>query len=442
MTKILHIITRLDMGGSAQNTLLTCRELSAKYEMVLVHGLSLESKMTDSEKHRVKKGIDEARRHGVKFLCVSSLVRRINPLKDFRALCSLGWLIFKERPAVVHTHSSKAGILGRLAAKLVGVPIIIHTPHGHVFYGHFNRLASRIFRWIEKWFAFLSDRIIALTEGEKNDYLNLGVGRPHQLLTIHSGVDIRPYISNHVDVIDKKQSLGLFPNGLLIGFVGWLLPIKGPMHLLRAMPEVWSEHPDSTLVFVGKGDLDVDLRSEALQLEANGKVKFLGWRDDVAEIMQIFDIFVLPSLNEGMGRVLVEAMAAGKPVVASKVGGIPDLVKDEKTGLLVPPGDEHALANAIMRLANNPSEARRMGAAGKFYCHPFSLEAMVEQLDHLYDEIIFSPRKIVKLKADTGSLNAKQWVKPSVSSGQANNTMADQSSSARSSKQPKKIGTN
>jgi glycosyltransferase involved in cell wall biosynthesis len=195
-------------------------------------------------------------------------------------------------------------------------------------------------------------------------------------------------------------------------------------------------------VFVGKGDLDVDLRSEALQLEANGKVKFLGWRDDVAEIMQIFDIFVLPSLNEGMGRVLVEAMAAGKPVVASKVGGIPDLVKDEKTGLLVPPGDEHALANAIMRLANNPSEARRMGAAGKFYCHPFSLEAMVEQLDHLYDEIIFSPRKIVKLKADTGSLNAKQWVKPSVSSGQANNTMADQSSSARSSKQPKKIGTN
>jgi glycosyltransferase involved in cell wall biosynthesis len=442
MTKIVHIITRLDMGGSAQNTLLTCRGLSPKYEMVLVHGLSLESNMTDSEKHLVERSIDEAKDQGVRFISILSLVRRINPLKDFRALCSLGWLIFKEKPAVVHTHSSKAGILGRLAAKLVGVPIIIHTPHGHVFYGHFNRLVSRIFLWIEKWFAFLSDRIIALTEGEKNDYMHLGVGRPHKLLTIHSGVDIRPYISNHVDIIDKKQSLGLLPNGLLIGFVGWLLPIKGPMYLLRAMPEVWSEHPDSTLVFVGKGDLDVDLRAEALQLEANGKVKFLGWRDDVAEIMQIFDIFVLPSLNEGMGRVLVEAMAAGKPVVASRVGGIPDLVKDEKTGLLVPPGDEHELANAIMRLANHPSEARRMGAAGKLYCHPFSLEAMVEQLDHLYDEIIFSPHKIVKLKADAGSLKPAEWAKHSESADKVTHPLPDQSSPSRSSKEQKESNPN
>ncbi len=433
MTKILHIITRLDMGGSAQNTLLTCRELSAKYEMVLVHGLSLESNMADSEKQLVEKGIEEARRHGVRIVCVSTLVRRISPLNDFRALCCLGWLIFKEKPAVVHTHSSKAGVLGRLAAKVIGVPIIIHTPHGHVFFGHFNRLTSRIFLLIEKWFAFLTDRIIALTEGEKNDYLALSVGRPQKLLTIHSGVDIRRYISNHINVIEKKRSLGLLPNGFIIGFVGWLLPIKGPMHLLRAMPQVWNQYPDTNLVFVGKGELDVDLRAEALKLDANGKVKFLGWRDDVAEIMQIFDIFVLPSLNEGMGRVLVEAMAAGKPVVASRVGGIPDLVKDEKTGLMVPPGDEHALAGAILRLANNPSEARRMGAAGKLYCHSFGLEAMVEQLDHLYDELIFSPQKIVKLKADTSAFEAEKWIKQSASADRPNVTLPAPSSQPRSS---------
>jgi glycosyltransferase involved in cell wall biosynthesis len=425
------------MGGSAQNTLLTCRELSPKYEMVLAYGLSLESNMTDSEKQLVERNIDGAKDRGVRFISISGLVRRINPLKDFQALCALGWLIFKEKPAVVHTHSSKAGILGRLAAKLVGVPVIVHTPHGHVFYGHFNRLISGIFLWIEKWFAFLSDRIIALTEGEKNDYLHLGVGRPHQLLTIHSGVDIGACISNHIDVIDKKQSLGLLPSALTIGFVGWLLPIKGPMVLLRAMPEVWNEHPDSTLVFVGKGDLDVDLRAEALQLEANGKVKFLGWRDDVAEIIQIFDIFVLPSLNEGMGRVLVEAMAAGKPVVASRVGGIPDLVKDEKTGLLVPPGDEHALANAIMRLVNNPSEARRMGAAGKFFCHCFSLEAMVEQLDHLYDELIFSSRQTVEPNLDVDPLKPEKWVKHSEPADKLTHPLPDESSPSRSSDKQK-----
>lgn len=412
MKKILHIITRLDMGGSAQNTLLTCRELSSKYEMVLVHGPSLESNMTDSEKRSVKKAIDEAKQRGVEFICISSLLRRIHPAKDIRTILLLIWLIVKEKPVIVHTHSSKAGILGRLAAKLAGAPIIIHTPHGHVFYGHFNPQASKIFLWIEKWFANLTDRIIALTEGEKKDYVNLSVGQPENLLTIHSGVDTRCYVSAPVNVIEKKQSLGLLPNGFLIGFVGWLLPIKGPMHLLRAMPKVWKEHPDISLVFVGRGNLDVELRAVTLQFNAYGRVHFLGWRDDIEEIMQIFDIFVLPSLNEGMGRVLVEAMAAGKPAVASRVGGIPDLVKDQKTGLLVPPGDEQALAEAILWFVNNPSEAKNMGAAGRLYCRRFSLEAMVEKLDHLYEKLIFSLQKAVQPKAIAPGLSAEEWFHP------------------------------
>ena len=208
MTKILHIITRLDMGGSAQNTLLTCRELSHKYEILLVHGLSLESHMTDAERSIVQKGISGAREKGVRFVALSSLVRRISPLKDLWALLSLIWLLFKEKPYVVHTHSSKAGILGRLAATLARVPIVIHTPHGHVFYGHFNRLSSKIFLWIEKCFAYLTDRIIALTNGEKEDYLKLSLGRAHQLLTVHSGVDIHRYMHHNIDVIEKKTNAG------------------------------------------------------------------------------------------------------------------------------------------------------------------------------------------------------------------------------------------
>ena len=388
MTKILHIITRLDMGGSAQNTLLTCKKLSNKYEMVLVHGLSYESRMTDLEKRIIEDGIKVAKMQGVKVTPLPSMVRSINPVKDFWALLSLVRLIIEERPYIVHTHSSKAGLLGRLAAKIAGVPHIIHTPHGHVFYGHFGFLASKIFLWVEKVFSRLTDRIVALTDGEKNDYINLSVCSPDKLLKIHSGVDLKQFMQPNGNLAEKRRSLGLEQKEAVIGFVGWLIPIKGPEYLLKAMDYIWPEHPETSLVMVGKGDLDVDLRAEALRKNVNGKVKFLGWREDIDEIMPIFDMLVLPSLNEGMGRVLVEAMAAGKPVVASRVGGIPDLVRHGETGYLVPPADEKALADGIQKLLDDPGRAKQMGQQGKEYCRQFSLEAMIAKLDDLYSDLI------------------------------------------------------
>jgi len=189
-----------------------------------------------------------------------------------------------------------------------------------------------------------------------------------------------------VNAVEKKRALGLDPNGLVVGFIGWLLPVKGPMHLLKAMEDVWQDYDDTILVFIGKGDLDVDLMAEALKTGANGRVNFLGWRNDIDEIMPIFDIFVLPSLNEGMGRVLVEAMAAGKPIVASNVGGIPDLVQHGHNGLLVPPGDEKALAAGIKLLINDAAKPKMMGQRGRELCNQFSVESMVEKLDNLYQE--------------------------------------------------------
>ena len=138
---------------------------------------------------------------------------------------------------------------------------------------------------------------------------------------------------------------------------------------------------------MGKGDMDVALRAEALKKSANGKVKFLGWREDIDEIMPLFDMLVLPSLNEGMGRVLVEAMASGKPVVASRVGGIPDLVRHAETGYLVPPADEKALANGIKKLLDDPAKAKQMGLRGREYCRQFSLETMIAKLDALYTNL-------------------------------------------------------
>jgi glycosyltransferase involved in cell wall biosynthesis len=386
--KIIHIITRLDMGGSAQNTLQTCLKLSDKYETILVHGLSYESKMTDREKRIIEDGIKEVRDQGVKVMALPSMVRSVRPLKDLRTLLSLVWLIFKEKPDIVHTHSSKAGILGRLAAKIAGTPCIIHTPHGHVFYGHFGRLASKIFLWIERIFSKFTDRIVALTNGERNDYIKFSVCPPEKLSKIHSGVDLTQFMQSNGNGVEKKRSLGLDQNGTVIGFVGWLLPIKGPEYLLKAMAHIWPDHPDVSLVMVGKGELDVDLRSQALKMNANGRIRFLGWREDIHEIMPLFDLLVLPSLNEGMGRVLVEAMAAGKPVVASEVGGIPDLVKHGETGYLVRPADEKALANGIRKILNDPERAKQMGQRGKEYCRQFSLEAMIEKLDDLYADLI------------------------------------------------------
>jgi glycosyltransferase involved in cell wall biosynthesis len=386
--KILHIITRLDMGGSAQNTLLTCLELSRKYEMSLVCGLSQESNMTDSEKGAVNGLINDARANGVKIVPIPFLVRRISPLNDIRALYDLVRIIKTEKPDVVHTHTSKAGILGRVAAKIARVPLIVHTPHGHVFFGHFGPILSRIFLWVERFFAPLTDRVVALTDRESRDYTDLNVYPEDKLVQIHSGVDIEKLKQVPVSAVEKKRSLGLDQNGLVVGFIGWLLPIKGPMHLLKAMEDVWQDHDDTILVFIGKGDLDVDLRAEALKTGANGRVNFLGWRNDIDEIMPIFDIFVLPSLNEGMGRVLVEAMAAGKPIVASNVGGIPDLVEHDHNGLLVPPGDEKALATSIKQLINNPEKAKMMGQRGRELCHQFSVEAMVEKIDNLYEDLL------------------------------------------------------
>jgi glycosyltransferase involved in cell wall biosynthesis len=376
------------MGGSAQNTFLTCLGLSGKYDLVLVHGLSRESEMTDLENTSVHKQIEKATLRGVKVIPLSSLVRRIDPVQDFQAFLCLFRLIRREKPTIVHTHTSKAGFLGRWAAKLVGVPFIVHTPHGHVFYGHFGAWAVKIFFLIEKITNLITDRIIALTEGERKDYIDFSVSRSEKITTIHSGVEIERYLTSHVNIEEKKISLGLIPKGQVVGTIGWLLPVKGPMLLLKAMESVWQNRSDVELVFVGKGGLKSDLTAQAIEMGVLGRVKFLGWRNDIHEILPVFDLFVLPSLNEGMGRVIVEAMASGKPVVASNVGGIPDLIKDKKNGLLVKPGDEEALANAVLVLLNDPEKARRMGKRGRNRCRDFSLDAMLQKIDMLYQDLL------------------------------------------------------
>ena len=182
--------------------------------------------------------------------------------------------------------------------------------------------------------------------------------------------------------------LGIQGKDFVVGTVGWLLRIKGPMILMKAMAYVWRKYPDCHLVYVGKGDLEEEMRHEVDRMGVSDHVHFLGWRDDIPEIMPVFDVFVLPSLNEGMGRVLVEAMAAGRPVVASKVGGIVDIVKHGQNGLLVEPADVEGLGKAITELLENREGRVQMGNRGRQLAPHYSIERMIENLDTLYASLL------------------------------------------------------
>jgi glycosyltransferase involved in cell wall biosynthesis len=392
-TKIIHIITRMDMGGSAQNTLLTALHHDSKhYNVWLIKGSTLESAMTKAETELVEDQLETAKKQGIEIIDIPSLVRRISPINDVRGLVALFRHIRKIEPHIVHTHTSKAGLLGRLAAWLARVPRIIHTPHGHVFYGHFGRSLSRIFLQMEKLLGRITHHHIALTPEEGKDYLNLGVAKSNNLSVIHSGVDLNCFRQSATESNTKREELAIPSDSLVVGYVGWLIPIKGVTYLVKAMAEVVQRHPNSLLLMAGKGDEkgvdEIKLKEQVENLGLADNVRFLGWRPDVDKIMGCIDIFVLPSLNEGMGRVLVEAMSAGLPIVASRVGGIPDLIKDGQNGLLVPPADASALAKAISDLLADQEERIRMGEAGKEMCHPYSVEAMVEQIDDLYKDLL------------------------------------------------------
>ena len=391
--KVIHIITRLDMGGSAQNTLLTALNHDPnRYSVCLIKGSTHESAMTEAEAQLVNKQLATAKKQGIEVVDVPALLRRISPFNDIKSFVSIFRILRTSKPDIVHTHTSKAGILGRLAAWMARVPIIIHTPHGHVFYGHFGRSLSKIFLQMEKLLGRITHHHIALTPEECNDYLCLRVSNPGNTTVIYSGVDIRRFRKVAKQRTEKRKELGTPPDSLVIGYVGWLIPIKGVTYLVSAMARAAEQHPKSLLVLVGKGDdkgeEEVKLKKQVESLGLADKVLFLGWRADVEEIMGCFDILVLPSLNEGMGRVLVEAMAAGLPIVASSVGGIPDLVKDGKNGLLVPPADASALAKTISDLLSDKEKRNRMGEAGKKMCRQYSAEAMLEQIDDLYTELL------------------------------------------------------
>lgn len=388
--KVVHIITRFDKGGSAENTFLTISGLNReKYSVTFIKGLSEESEMSAAENCMVQDELAMLEENNIKIINLPPLVRRIAPLKDLKALFKLILILRKEKPDIVHTHTSKAGLLGRIAAFLTGTPIIIHTPHGHIFHSYFGPALTKVFILIEKIASRITDRIITLTDRERDEHIEKGIAPVERFITIHSGVTLNRFKDLAVHREKKKEELGIPKNGSVIGTVGRLVPVKGQKYLVAALERLIKEFPETVLVIVGDGHLRPELEKQAEEAGIRKNIIFTGWRREVPEILSLFDILVFPSLNEGMGKVLVEGMALEKPIVASNAGGIRDLIEDGRNGILVPPKNPEVLANAISKLMKNRALAENLGKNGRDRVYPdFDASTMVAKIEGLYESLL------------------------------------------------------
>ena len=274
VTRILHIITRLDVGGSSENTILSVTRMPPEeFACGLVSG------WTKEPSPGIARCLAE---RNIQWTVVPALRREIHPLRDLCALRALRRQIREGRPKIVHTHTSKAGFLGRLAARLEHVPHIVHTPHGHVFGGYFSPAATRVFIGLERLAARWTDRIVTLTDAEAAQHLALGIGRPGQFITIASGVDLGN--------IASAAPVRLAPHGPVIGTVGRLTSIKGHQHLIDAVPEILSRCPAAHVVLVGDGELRQALTERTRRLGVDSRVIFTGYREDIPALIAAWTV--------------------------------------------------------------------------------------------------------------------------------------------------------
>ena len=377
LLRVLHIITRLDVGGSTENTLLSVTRMPRdEFASGLVSGRTVEPPPGMAEELALAR---------VPWIHLTRLRRPVHPLLDCLALRDLGRAIRSLRPDLVHTHSSKAGFLGRLAARRARVPHIVHTPHGHVFHGYFAGPLTRLFIGLERIAAPWTDRIVTLSEAEARDHLRRGIGVPGQFVTIPSGVDLAP--------LAIARPTPLVSGGPVVAAVARLVPVKGFHYLVDAAPEVLRRCPGARFLIVGDGERRAALEARTRAAGLTDRITFTGFREDVASVMAAADLVVLPSINEGMGRVLVMAMALGKPIVATRVGGVAELLGEGEAGLLVPPRDAGALAQAISSLLGDGSRAKALGEAGRRRAPHYSAEAMLGDLARLYREVLAGARR-------------------------------------------------
>ena len=377
--RVIHVITRLIVGGAQENTVASVLGLRAKpgWDVTLVAGPA-----------RGPEGSLEALFAGRpgSLTMVPELVRPIQPWNDCLAWHKLTRLFRARRPDIVHTHSGKAGILGRLAAARARVPLIVHTIHGPSFGCFQGGLANSAFRAAERYAARVTSRFVVVAQAMQQQYLAAGIGRPDQYTRILSGFGLEPFLRSAND-LQLRARLGLAPDDVVIGKIARLFKLKGHDDLLEIAPELVRRCPRVRFLLVGDGPWRGRLEARVRSLGLERQVVFAGLvaPDAIAPLVGIMDLVVHLSLREGLPRALPQALAAARPVVAYDCDGAGEVCLENETGFLVRPGDLAGLRDRLLRLATEPALRQRLGRRGQqFVRERFDVQRMVDDLQQLY----------------------------------------------------------
>jgi glycosyltransferase involved in cell wall biosynthesis len=376
--KILHIITRLILGGAQKNTVLSCAAQSASgHEVHLAYGpiYGPEGSL-----------LEQAQRSGAMLHEISSMRRSILPHHDLNCYMTLQHLIREIKPDVVHTHSSKAGIIGRAAAWRQRVSAVVHTIHGLPFHDHQLRLIHHAYVAAERYAAKRCHRMIGITQAMCDAFAEKQIGKAEQFCVIPSGIDLSEFAGETAPRDVTRRAYGIAEDAPVIGIVARLDQLKGHDDLLDAMPRLLEKHPDAYYLFVGDG-----YHREALEQRANDHVIFAGLvgPKQVPSLLRAMDIMALPSYQEGQGRTLVEALLCGCAIVGYDVGGIGAVCIDGQTGRLVPVGDRDKLCAALLDLLDDPKQRGRLAQQGESHAREnFNAQLMVKQIEEVYQEVL------------------------------------------------------
>ena len=387
--RVVRVITRLNIGGpSIQATRLTAALERHGYSTTLVHG-------------RLGEGEGDMSyliEPGARAIYLDTLCRPLSPLNDLRALWRLLREMQRARPMIVHTHMAKAGMLGRVAAAIYNATRgrhprarVVHTYHGHVLEGYFSPLMTRVFISLERILAGLSDAIVAISPAIEQQLRDgFRIGRASQYRVVPLGFDLSAFAGVDDDArIRARQELNLPADADVVSTVGRLTAIKQHRLFLDAVAIAARSRPRLVALLAGDGELRADLERHAERLGIADRVRFLGWRRDLAAIYAATDVFLLTSRNEGTPVALIEAMASGVPGVSTDVGGVKDVIVSDDTGARVHDGDAAGLAAAVVRYAADRDLARAAGGRARaFVLQRYSLDRLISDIDMLYRDLL------------------------------------------------------
>ncbi len=379
--RVLHPITRLIIGGAQENTMLTADyhnhlpEYADRYQVDIVSG-----PQTGPEGSL----IEETRQRGINLTLMPELVREVSLANDLQAVFKLRRMMKQGQYDIVHTHSSKAGVLGRLAAKMAGVPLIVHTVHGWSFHDQMSPRKLRFYVALEKIGHACGHASIVVAPPDIAKGVAQGIGRAEDYTLIRSGIELDRFGHPAVPRETMRQQLGIPPDALVVGSVTRLSAQKAPLDLVETFTAVGQHRPNTWFVIVGDGPLRPEVEAALATRGLTERVILTGLRRDVPELLATFDIFTLTSLWEGLPRVLPQAMATGLPIVCTAADGSAEAVQDGVNGFLVPRNQPDVAAQKLITLLDDPALRHQMGTAGRERVPPFSARQMAADIDRLY----------------------------------------------------------